>query len=326
MKRTLLLINICLLSLSACTTISTVCYDRLQSAEVCFPDEVRRVGVINNVIPSKLVSNEAVNVLDGDGDIMAEAFAQAVAETKYFDQVIISDSMGRERTSQNIEKGFSFNEIDNLIRSLDVDLLFSIDNLYVQLKDNSYVVPGVMTPIPIVDGIVTPIIRAYVHGRSAPLFVVNKSDSIYWEITPSLDIQQIIKESSEFAASIPMRHLLPYWEEVNRYIFSGGCVEMRDANVYVQENNWGMASELWEEIYNHKKGKTKMQAAYNLAVYYEMQNDFDMATKYLDEALGLSKENSSEKQMMEIFQIQLKTQLIKNQKLKMQLQRFDDIF
>ena len=71
MKRTLLLINICLLSLSACTTISTVCYDRLQSAEVCFPDEVRRVGVINNVIPSKLVSNEAVNVLDGDGDIMA---------------------------------------------------------------------------------------------------------------------------------------------------------------------------------------------------------------------------------------------------------------
>ena len=30
--------------------------------------------------------------------------------------------------------------------------------------------------------------------------------------------------------------------------------------------------------------------------------------------------------MMEIFQIQLKTQLIKNQKLKMQLQRFDDIF
>lgn len=48
---------------------------------------------------------------------------------------------------------------------------------------------------------------------------------------------------------------------------------MRDAAVYVRENKWDTAIELWKQTYASKKGKKKMQAAYNLAVGYEMQDN-----------------------------------------------------
>ena len=48
---------------------------------------------------------------------------------------------------------------------------------------------------------------------------------------------------------------------------------MRDAAVFVREDNWDKAIELWKQTYEKKKkGKQKMYAAYNIALGYEMQN------------------------------------------------------
>lgn len=330
MKKILFLITIGLLvGFSSCTTIGTLSYDRLQSADVSFPDGVRKVGIVNNMPPSslELESNESKDLLSGDGKIMADAFAQAVAETDYFDQVVVCDSaLYVEELSGTMNNRLSTEQVDSLIQTLGVDLLFSLDQVYIQLKENSFFVPGLVTPIPVIDGIITPVIKTYVAGRSTPLFTISKSDSIYWEVTPSLTLGQVVKEASEFAATVPMKHLLPYWEEVNRTFFNGGNVEMRDAGVYIQENNWDAASLLWKKIYEQKKGKAKMQAAYNLALYHEMQDDFEKALEYLEEALLLAKDESAEKRLMEVYQLQLKAQSEKSRKLKMQMSRFDNIF
>lgn len=44
---------------------------------------------------------------------------------------------------------------------------------------------------------------------------------------------------------------------------------MRDAGVYVRENNWDSAFELWKQIYDKGKGRQKMRAAFNIGLYYE---------------------------------------------------------
>ena len=310
---------------SSCVTIGTLSYDRLQPADVNFPPMVKKVGVVNNMPPSSIVEERSSEWLEGDGTIMAESFAQAIAATDYFEEVVLCDS-SLYASSENVPEGLSSTLVDSLMKALDVDMLFSLNRVHIQLKENSLFLPGGYAPVPIIDGIVTPVLQVYASGRTAPLFSVSKSDSIYWELTSSLDVKQVVTEASEFAATIPVKHLLPYWEEVNRYYYNGGGVEMRDAAVSVQEGDWDSAFRLWQEVYNNKKGAAKMRAAYNLALYYEMHDDFERAKTYLSEAIQWAKEGSAEKNMMEVYRIQLEGLAATDGKLKVQMQRFENNF
>ena len=89
------------------------------------------------------------------------------------------------------------------------------------------------------DGIVAPVIRnIYTFSGSVLCSVFSKQDTISWEIEPTLSDKKIVKEASEYAATMPVNYLLPHWREVSRFYFDGGNVRMRDAGVYVRENNW----------------------------------------------------------------------------------------
>ena len=54
---------------SACTTLQYFSFERLQAADVSFPEQVRSVGVVNGVPSSS----------GGDGKVAAEAFAEEIA-------------------------------------------------------------------------------------------------------------------------------------------------------------------------------------------------------------------------------------------------------
>ena len=61
------------------------------------------------------------------------------------------------------------------------------------------------------------------------------------------------------------------WKKGTRYLYTGGSVPMRDAAIYVRENSWDDAYELWNQAFEGTKNqKKKMRAALNIAVYYEM--------------------------------------------------------
>ena len=312
---------------SSCVTIGTLSYDRLQAADVNFPEMVRRVGVVNNMPPSGAVEEHSSEWLEGDGTVMAEHFAQAIAATDYFEEVVLCDSsLYQASPSEKVSEGLSSVQADSLMKALEVDMLFSLNRVYIRLKENAFFLPGGHAPVSIIDGIVTPVLQVYAPGRNAPLFSVSKSDSIYWELTPSLDVKQVVTDASEFAATIPVKHLLPYWEEVSRYYYNGGGVEMRDAAVSVQEGDWESAFQLWQDAYHRKKGVAKMRAAYNLALYYEMHDDFELAETYLSEAIQGTKEGSSDRNMMEVYRVQLNYLAATNGKLKMQMRRFENKF
>ena len=183
--------------------------------------------------------------------------------------------------------------------------------------------PELMQNVPVLRVGVTPLIGAYKKERERPLFKICKTDTMYWELPLDVDLNQVVENASEFAATIPMKHMLPYWEKLNRIYFDGGSTEMRDAGVYVREQNWDEAAELWKTICNRKKGKYKMYAAYNLALFYEMKDEFDMAKEYLEMAYGFSKEGSVECSLIQAYALQLEEQILKNQRLQLQMKRFE---
>ena len=85
------------------------------------------------------------------------------------------------------------------------------------------------------DTKVYPTLKIYLPGRKSPMVTINTHDSIFWEeygntegfVRSRLpDERQMIREASEFAGSVPVNRILPYWKTANRYYFINGSVEM----------------------------------------------------------------------------------------------------
>ena len=325
MSRFPLVASLLMVVFSSCTTIQTMCYERLCPADVVFVEQIRKVGVVNNT-PAVQQDYEQVDYasasLEGDGAVTVEALAQEVASAEYFDEVVVYDKQFR-RSSYPLDQPIPKATVDELLHLLDVDMLLAMERVNVELKESMIYMPEWNNAVPAVDGIVTSIVRAYLEQREEPLFTVQKTDTLCWEVTPKLTFGDVVKDVSEYAASMPMQNLLPYWKEMERYYFDGGNVEMRDAGVYVREGEWEEASMLWKKVYDKKKGKAKMRAAYNLAVYSERKNDFDRAKEYLDTAYGLSDENSFDQQLILIYRMRLEDECQKNLRLNVQMKRFE---
>ena len=319
-KITVLLLVLCLFS--ACTTLQTISFERLQAADVSYPDQVRTVGVINYAPQDKQERDSILGLWNGDGKVTVESLAREIAATDYFNQVVVCDSALRPVGMGN-EEILPMFQADSLIQTLGVDMLFAVEQVRIELKEGSLFHTELMVDVPAVDGVITPLVRAYVSGRNAPLFSISKTDTICWVVSPELTFGQIVQEASDFAATLPVSYLLPHWKEMNRYYFDGGNMEMRDAGVYIREQNWEGAAALWQKLYDGRKGKVKMRAAYNLALNYELQGDYERAKEYLDTALSLASEGSWEHQLIEYYRLQLDEQARENRMLQIQMKRFE---
>lgn len=319
-KITVLLLVLCLFS--ACTTLQTISFERLQAADVSYPDQVRTVGVINYAPQDKQERDSILGLWNGDGMVTVESLAREIAATDYFNQVVVCDSALRP-VGMGDEEILPMSQADSLIQALGVDMLFAVEQVRIELKEGSLFHTELMVDVPAVDGVITPLVRAYVSGRNAPLFSISKTDTICWVVSPELTFGQIVQEASDFAATLPVSYLLPHWKEMNRYYFDGGNMEMRDAGVYIREQNWEGAAALWQKLHDGRKGKVKMRAAYNLALNYELQGDYERAKEYLDTALSLASEGSWEHQLIEYYRLQLDEQARENRMLQIQMKRFE---
>ena len=92
----------------------------------------------------------------------------------------------------------------------------------------------------------------------------------------------------------------------------------------MREHNWEEAALLWKKIYDTKKGQKKMRAAYNLALYSEMQGNLTQAKAYIDEAITLVKPETVDATLVRAYQLQLDAYEKKYQQLRIQMSRFDD--
>ena len=130
----------------------------------------------------------------------------------------------------------------------------------------------------------------------------SKQDTISWEIEPTLSDKKIVKEASEYAATMPVNYLLPHWREVSRFYFDGGNVRMRDAGVYVRENNWNSAFELWKQIYDAT------------------------AIEWVEKADKLAKAGTTEATVIAFYLLKLKERQVQLPQLNIQMNRFKDNF
>lgn len=303
-----------MLFLGSCQSVEQLSIDYMLPAEVSFPANLKRVAVVNNMpeIPdNKFIVSEKekekdkneiarlTNYYNGNAKITTESLADALAKENYFNEVVICDSALRSRDVNPRESTLSREEVNKLVQVLDVDFLIALENVQIRsIRKISYV-PDWEAFHGTVDAKVYPSVKVYLPNRKGPMVTVNGNDSIFWEETGSgeasvrahlISENDLIGQASEFAGTVPVKHLLPHWKTAHRYLFSGGSINMRDAAVYAKEGNWPEAIKLWEKNFKAKKGKQKMYSAYNIALGYEMQDSINNAAGWAMKAQAIARE------------------------------------
>lgn len=325
-KYALYTVLVSLVILSSCSSIQTLTFDQLCPAEVNFPYQVSTVGVVNNM-PSRPEPKKNILTLGkigAEGKMATEALAGYLADSKYFNQVIICDSalQSTDRTTILSER-----QVDELSSMLDVDFIISFERVSLDVEKKEYSNPDWMTSIPVLQVKVSPVVRLYLPGRKSPLMELVSTDSLYFDLGYRISEKEIIEEASRHAASVMANKIVPYWQTVNRFYFDGGGVEMRDAAVYVREGDWTSARDLWTQVYNRqKKGKTKFRAAYNIALSYEMTGDMEKASEWLSNASEYVTEGSEEEMALKYYIEQFRKRKAEFGKLNIQMGRFGNNF
>lgn len=300
--------------LSGCQSMEQLSIDYMLPAEVSFPEALKRVAVVNNMpnVPdNKLIISEEeqkksenemarlTNYYNGDATITTESLAEAIANENYFEEVVICDSALRSMDIHPRESILSRDEVLELTQSLGVDFLIALENIQMRSSRKISYMPDWGIFLGTVDVKVYPTVRIYLPNRRGPMVTVSSNDSIFWEEAGNSEAsvrshliseEDMLKQASEFAGTVPVKRLLPYWKTGNRYLFSGGSVNMRDAAVYAKEGSWNEAIGLWKQTYESKKGKRKIVAAYNVALGYEMQDSIGNALEWALKAQSLARE------------------------------------
>lgn len=295
--------------IGGCQTIEQVPIDYLVPADVSFPPEVRKVGIVNNVKTKpeyQLPPADSTRTPDtapyvtrycqGDAEIATESMAEAVADNNYFDLVVICDSALRANDILPGEATLSRQEATDLARELGVDMLIALEGVQIKITRKIHFMPDWGGYWGTVDANIFPTVKLYLPNRNAPMAVIYSNDSIFWEDiyshekearTKLISDEAVIKEASVFAGTIPVKQLIPHWESTSRIMYPGGSSQMRDAAFHARRKAWRPAFELWQAVYNREKKDAKlMQAALNIALYYEVTDDMDNALAWAEKAKG----------------------------------------
>jgi hypothetical protein len=324
-SKTMLAVVLSLL-LSSCISYNYVTFERLEAGDINYPESVRRVGVVNNMpyFDFAGLDRNTLPPLEGNGKIAADTLANLLALADYFDTVVICDSMLQGmNTSFSEPYALSRIQADSLMEMLGVDVLFSLDRVKIDLSiwgQNGYGYRAVGNKG--VKSVITPVLIAYIPGRESPWFAVSCKDSIGYKWNEPMTLGKFQRDASAYSAYMLMDHLLPSWKMVERSYYASGCMELRDANIYMMAENWNDAYWLWKRMYDNEKGKKKMMASYNLAVYYEAHDDTERALESLDEAISLVKSDSYDAGMMKVYRMQLSSRIEKRKQLDVQMKRF----
>lgn len=353
------------LFLTSCQSLEQISIDYMRPASITFPPQYRKVAIVNNTLDSadkKFISEEkepdeqhleasrVIGYAHGNAKVLAESLAQAIADQNYFDVVVICDSALRENDKYYRQNTLTSQEVKKLASNLNVDLIIAVEDIIFKTTRSIYYIPDIDG----FQGITTlkayPTFCIYAPEKKSPIKRLLLNDSIYWDNlsisineTSQLMIpdEELLKEGNDFAGNILIKYITPTWNTTERYFFTGNTVPMRDAAEYVRNHSWDEAYQLWKYVFeNTKKQKRRMQAAFNIALYYEMKDDITQAEIWAQKAqeiaqlidkINLEEKKENDTQIYNYrnyyltsqYVIQLKKRKAELLKLNKQMERFN---
>ena len=281
-KLSTLIFQLSTLFLSSCSEVIYLNIEQMVPPEVMPKHKVRSVGVVSNFsLNNVVVVNDDALILPCDADTVKEQVALTFANSGIMDRVVVLDSLlyHPDSTTQHV---LTQSEVNALCHEMDVEMIYSIDYAcltfnpaarFISRPLNAYLCSRIYTPD-----------NDSIQGTS----ILDKETLDYW-INDTKEISYIIPEIPSLLAQNAISPYLPSWKERERvFYYDRLCYELREAKVYLRENNWEAAAEQWKALTESNIRAYRYMAFYNLALYHEMTDDIDAALHMLDIAEELA--------------------------------------
>lgn len=301
MKKNILsivIIIVCVLSITSCAAPSYISYDTRIPAEWIRPSNIRSVGLINHTADS--LSNVGADIND-------DLAARLVEDGEFYSAVVL-DSL--------LEDTLQADDVASLTKTMGVDCLISLDSiaLFFAGREKGEKVPvltwnDILSAMLEIDSSTHASVQLYaamniyIPGKQTPYAHIAMSDQLGWSAygyteREAADYLPSMKEKIDDVIdrmSLGLkRKLLPYWETIDREVYVRENKNLVRAKSYIDNKQWDKAAELWQEMFKEMHAyRIKALAAHNLFVYYEMNSKPDEAIEWCKKGARYFKLNGS---------------------------------
>ena len=294
MKKKFYFFGIALLVLVLCQSCMQTTYLNVRHpAQISLPADLDSVLVINKTKVLKGKGNQVLNVLEGlvTGEpILGDKYGSKSAVKNMQNLVINSDRMDLIH-NEIINLGLKDMSGDTPIKSDIIDSIceeYGADGLIaLELFDSDSYYSSSSAEVKTQWRIYYPNERKIIDE-----FIVysGANDHSFSSMVPAAFSS--ISKAGAYGAQLYFNRIAPNFTREARYYYTKGSHEMKAAKKSVKRRNWDQAIYYWEvETESQTNQKNEGKAAYNLALAYEIKEDFDKALEWIDvsEAAGNKK-------------------------------------
>ena len=285
MKRRLRCLPLLLLLLAcvACVQMKYVSFDELVPPKFIVP-EGKSVAVLNNFNRHNVeLLNEYLEVTPCDGDSLMEYVAMAMADEGLFSEVIVLDSClyPENDTTAHVLTQY---EVKQLCSLLQVDMLYvcefaclTVEHFDDDTDRNRYLLSTLYVPT---------------RTRPAQSFILCEPVGKISPFTSSRPERLVATFYDKFG-DMAVKGLSCQWETRQRSFYTGLNRTLRDAELYVKENNWEAAVDTWRTYAEGGKDRRRLMALYNEALYNEVIDSIPRALECLAQAKTFATDTTS---------------------------------
>lgn len=289
----------------SCSSVHLLQLDTIRPAQVDYHINMPQMVVVNNSeVPNSSEYSRYIDEngkryrLSYDGDSIPNYFAMELAQqlhdSQYFEsvEVLLTDS-SYITGSQGVDS-LLYNEWMSQYPysvHLSINDIRPCATMQVEPLDGYFAIDLCITS--------TSQLQCFIPGDTVRSIIV--ADTVSWLAygeTPQWArselpaFEECIYEAIVSLASRTSQYLVPHNHTVERYIFVTGHSAMRDAYRYWEREQYTEASYLWEYVYEKGKNRgRRAKAAVNLALFHELNDNYEKAHEYARNALTLFIDN-----------------------------------
>ena len=310
--------------LSSCQTTALFQFESLKAPKIIIPPDVKTFGFVDrntsfdiDSVSNYYKMNDIITIDSSNYDSIRSlncylGLRENLSEYLGADSIPFIKLPHKHFTGDRVYKPMEWTQVDSICESTGSDVLVCLEDI---LIFNEYKIISEEENWGITDIKYYSVWRIYdpllqkLHDERILM------DSLYSEVSSS-SYQRLVEEklpsrkeiSAEVAYEIGRKYanlISPQWTNITREYFIGGDQDFILARYYLENDNLEQSIAIWEKLVESNDLKISARAAYNLAMAYELKNDFEQANHWMRKSVTqyrkMKKEPSEFKKVKKYF-------------------------
>lgn len=138
-----------------------------------------------------------------------------------------------------------------------------------------------------------------IYKDDTPSDIYNQIDTIFFDKSQYTDIQhnnshkkQIYQDAANYLGKCFGTKIIPSWILSERSYYKSYHPEMLKAEIYIKNQDWLKAAEIWNKQTKNKNHKIAAKACFNMALACELEGKYDLAMEWLIDSNNILTKNN----------------------------------